>query len=113
MRERRRGTRKTPISGQTTAMTAPATNARCMKPNWRKSGMGLVGLQRVLARTHAIPQSAGPNDEPDEARGRQRPEAYMGVRGGLLPTENVAVRAERPCREARAEPIWRSQLARH
>ena len=40
MSESRRGTRKTPISGQTTAMTAPAANARCMKPNWRKSGMG-------------------------------------------------------------------------
>src|SRR3990172_7469532 len=40
--ESRRGTRKTPISGQTTAMTAPAANARCMNPNWRKSGIPLV-----------------------------------------------------------------------
>src|SRR5215510_13590837 len=40
-------------------------------------------------------RSAGPNCEPDEARGRPQPEAYG------------AVRAERPCHEARAEWIAR------
>ena len=33
MSESRRGTRKTPISGQMMAVTAPAANARCMNPN--------------------------------------------------------------------------------
>src|SRR5712691_2361874 len=55
----------------------------------------LVRLQRVLPTARASPQSAGPNDEPDEARGRQQPEAYVGVR------------AERQTHEARAEWIVR------
>src|SRR5262249_52795872 len=49
----------------------------------------LVRLQRVWATTRVFPQSAGPNGEP---------------------TENVAVRAEPLCGEARAESIWRSQV---
>src|SRR5262249_56313420 len=49
----------------------------------------LVRLQRVWATTRVFPQSAGPNCEP---------------------TENVAVRAEPLCGEARAEAIWRSQV---
>src|SRR5262249_15019227 len=70
----------------------------------------LVRLQRVFATRHVLPQSAGPNCEPDEARGRPQPEAYAGIRCGLRPTENVACRGEPPCGEARAESIWRSQV---
>src|SRR5215468_5332647 len=55
----------------------------------------LVRLQRVLATRHVFPQSAGPNCEPDEARGRPQPEAYVGIRRGLRPTENE---------------VWRSQV---
>src|SRR5215471_13790474 len=55
----------------------------------------LVCLQRVLAPRHVFPQSAGPNCEPDEARGRLQPEAYVGIRRGLRPTENE---------------VWRSQV---
>src|SRR5215471_11068508 len=70
----------------------------------------LVRLQRVLATRHVSPQSAGPSCEPDEARGTPQPEAYVGIRRGLRPTENVAFRAEPRGGEARAESIWRSQV---
>src|ERR1700675_2306717 len=81
IRESRRGTRKTPISGQTTAMTAPATNARCMKPNWRKSGMGLVvvahdanrrPVQRRQGRVAQEIAGAAVEDEPPVQAGELR-----------------------------------------
>src|SRR5262249_44365860 len=72
-------------------------------------GILLVRLQRSLATARVPPQSAGPNCEPDEARGRPQPEAYVGVRRGLRPTENVALRAEPRRGEGRAESIWRSK----
>src|SRR6202795_2679203 len=81
IRESRRGTRKTPISGQTTAMTAPATNARCMKPNWRKSGMGLVvvahdahrrPVQRRPGRVAQEIAGAAVEDEPPVEAGELR-----------------------------------------
>src|SRR5260370_6767908 len=40
--ESRRGIRKTPMAGQMNTVTTPAAKARCMKPYWRNSGIGLV-----------------------------------------------------------------------
>ncbi len=41
--ERRRGTRKTPMAGQMSAVMAPAAKARCMKPYARNSGITRLG----------------------------------------------------------------------
>src|SRR5215470_12573144 len=100
-------------------------NKRGSRPPRRPKVPATSAPPTSIGDTRRRPQSAGPNCEPDEARGRPQPEAYVGVRAerprhearaewivrcGPRPTENVAVRAESPCGEARAESIWRSQV---
>ena len=60
--------------------------------------VALVGSSHMLSGLFAItPGGVGQTQALDVA-----------ILGRHAPTENVAVRAERPCREARAESIWRS-----
>src|SRR5215468_1931879 len=100
-------------------------NKRGSRPPRRPKVPATSAPPTSIGDTRRRPQSAGPNCEPDEARGRPQPEAYVVVRAerlrhegraewtvrrGLRPTENMAVRAEPLCGEARAESIWRSQV---
>src|SRR5215470_6410016 len=73
-------------------------NKRGSRPPRRPKVPATSAPPTSIGDTRRRPQSAGPNCEPDEARGRPQPEAYVGVR------------AERPRHEARAEWIGRSQV---
>jgi len=53
----------------------------------------LVRLQPVPTIPQQVSAGAGPRNEPDEARGRRRPEAYAVVRRGPAPTENEVWRS--------------------
>src|SRR5437879_2327743 len=84
MSESRRGTRKTPMSGQMMAVTAPAAKARCMNPNSRNSGTGLV----VVAHdAHRGPIQGGQGGVAEEVAGptvEDQPPVEAGELGHFL-----------------------------
>ena len=70
----RRGTRKTPMAGQMSAVIAPTANARCMNPYWRNSGMARLsaggrprGRRAVERRERGIAQEVARPAVEDEA----------------------------------------------
>src|SRR6266851_3886825 len=84
MSERRRGTRNTPISGQMMAVTAPAAKARCMNPNWRNSGTGLVVVAHYAHRRPIQGRQRGIAQEVAGATVEDQPPVEAGELGHFL-----------------------------
>src|SRR4029450_13152159 len=84
MSESRRGIRKTPMTGQNSAVTAPAAKARCMKPYWRNSGMGLVVVAHHGHRGTVEGGEGGVAEEIDRPPVEDQPAVQAGELGDLL-----------------------------